>query len=88
MGCLGAAVRQGVVALREYCRTPTLATTAISRHPPPPRLKDKGHIAVIAGGWVRDELLGRPCADIDIATTATAAEVGRGGRLWGRGVLG
>ncbi|KAJ9512771.1 hypothetical protein QJQ45_019075, partial [Haematococcus lacustris] len=34
------------------------------------QLQAQGHLAFIAGGWVRDALLGQPCADIDIATSA------------------
>lgn len=34
------------------------------------RLNDAGHVALIAGGWVRDELLGRDGLDVDIATSA------------------
>lgn len=33
-------------------------------------LKEAGFIAYFAGGWVRDHLLGIPCDDIDIATSA------------------
>lgn len=39
------------------------------------RLIDAGHEAVFAGGCVRDRLLDRPVADIDIATSATPDEV-------------
>eukprot|EP00967_Tisochrysis_lutea_P135660 scaffold241057_cov17-Tisochrysis_lutea.AAC.1 len=35
------------------------------------RLREEGELAYISGGWVRDALLGRPSADIDIATSAT-----------------
>lgn len=34
-------------------------------------LKDHGHTAYFAGGWVRDFIMGHPSSDIDIATTAT-----------------
>lgn len=34
------------------------------------RLRDAGHIAYFAGGWVRDYLLQKPSPDIDIATSA------------------
>ena len=33
-------------------------------------LREAGHIAYLAGGWVRDYLLNRPSPDIDIATSA------------------
>lgn len=39
------------------------------------RLTDAGCLALIAGGWVRDKFLGRPSSDIDIATSATNAQV-------------
>ncbi len=39
------------------------------------RLRDSGHEAVLAGGSVRDHLLGLPCKDHDIATSATPAQV-------------
>ncbi len=39
------------------------------------RLRDAGHEALWAGGAVRDMLLGRPCSDIDIATSARPEEV-------------
>jgi putative nucleotidyltransferase with HDIG domain len=39
------------------------------------RLREHGHEAYLAGGCVRDMLLGRPPADYDIATSATPAEV-------------
>ena len=35
------------------------------------RLQAAGHRALFAGGWVRNELLGRAPADYDIATSAT-----------------
>ena len=34
-----------------------------------------GHLAYIAGGWVRDHFVGRLAADIDIATSASVPEV-------------
>jgi poly(A) polymerase len=40
-------------------------------------LRDAGHTALFAGGCVRDELLGRPLKDIDIATDAVPNEVER-----------
>lgn len=39
------------------------------------RLVDAGHIALFAGGCVRDQLLCRECHDIDIATSATPEQV-------------
>lgn len=39
------------------------------------RLNQGGHTALIAGGAVRDALLGRPFADFDIATSATPEQV-------------
>lgn len=39
------------------------------------RLHDAGHQAYLAGGCVRDHLLGRPSKDIDIATSARPDEV-------------
>lgn len=39
------------------------------------RLVDQGHIAYFAGGWVRDFLMDHPSDDIDIATSASPAEV-------------
>lgn len=39
------------------------------------RLREHGYEAYLAGGCVRDMLLGRPPADYDIATSATPAEV-------------
>lgn len=39
------------------------------------KLKEKGHIAYFAGGWVRDFLMKVPSDDIDIATNATVEEV-------------
>ena len=50
-------------------------TPPLRAHSPPPRLHGSGHSAFIAGGWVRDRFLGRPPADIDIATSATVSEV-------------
>jgi poly(A) polymerase len=41
------------------------------------RLRDAGHTTLLAGGCVRDALLGRPLKDIDIATRATPDEVER-----------
>ncbi len=35
------------------------------------RLKDAGHIAYFAGGWVRDLIMDHPSDDIDIATSAS-----------------
>ena len=35
------------------------------------RLRNDNELAYISGGWVRDALLGRPSADIDIATSAS-----------------
>jgi poly(A) polymerase len=46
------------------------AATDIAR-----RLQEAGHIAYFAGGCVRDELLGHPPHDYDIATSAKPAEV-------------
>lgn len=39
------------------------------------RLQEAGHIAVFAGGCVRDMLLGRPIKDYDVATSAHPREV-------------
>ena len=39
------------------------------------RLKEKGHEAYFAGGFVRDRLMEHPSDDIDIATTASVEEV-------------
>lgn len=39
------------------------------------KLRDAGHTAYFAGGWVRDYLLKHPSDDIDIATSATTDEV-------------
>lgn len=39
------------------------------------RLQDAGHVAVFAGGCVRDQLLGHAPADYDIATSAHPGEV-------------
>lgn len=41
------------------------------------KLRDAGHEAVLAGGCVRDLLLGREPADYDVATSATAEQVQR-----------
>ena len=38
-------------------------------------LTDAGHVALIAGGWVRDALLGRRSVDVDIATSAPPSAV-------------
>lgn len=35
------------------------------------KLREAGHIAYFAGGWVRDYLLGHPSSDVDIATSAS-----------------
>jgi poly(A) polymerase len=39
------------------------------------QLREEGHEAVFAGGWVRDLLLGRESHDIDVATDATPQRV-------------
>ncbi|MDX8431013.1 MAG: CCA tRNA nucleotidyltransferase [Candidatus Algichlamydia australiensis] len=39
------------------------------------KLKEHGHTAYIAGGWVRDFLMQHPSDDIDIATSASVDEV-------------
>ncbi len=39
------------------------------------KLRAGGHVALFAGGCVRDLLLGRPSKDFDVATTATPDEV-------------
>jgi len=39
------------------------------------RLREAGHEAVLAGGCVRDLLLGRPASDYDVATSARPEEV-------------
>jgi poly(A) polymerase len=39
------------------------------------KLKDAGHIAYFAGGWVRDFLLQKPSDDIDIATSASVEQI-------------
>ncbi|MEI7928319.1 MAG: CCA tRNA nucleotidyltransferase, partial [Verrucomicrobiales bacterium] len=39
------------------------------------RLTDAGHEALLAGGCVRDKLLGRIPKDFDVATSATPAQV-------------
>jgi len=41
------------------------------------RLRESGHEALFAGGCVRDELLGRPPKDYDVATSAEPAAVCR-----------
>ncbi len=39
------------------------------------KLKEAGHTAYFAGGWVRDYLMQHPSDDIDIATSATVEEM-------------
>lgn len=39
------------------------------------KLVEAGHIAYFAGGWVRDYLLKHPSDDIDIATSASIAQI-------------
>ena len=39
------------------------------------RLQEAGYTALFAGGWVRDFVMGRPSADIDIATSAHPEQV-------------
>ena len=39
------------------------------------RLREAGHEALLAGGCVRDMLLGRKCSDYDLATSAAPQEV-------------
>jgi poly(A) polymerase len=39
------------------------------------RIVEAGHVAYFAGGWVRDFLMQRPSDDIDIATSASVAEL-------------
>jgi len=39
------------------------------------RLRQGGHLALLAGGCVRDMLLGRQCSDYDVATSAAPDEV-------------
>jgi poly(A) polymerase len=39
------------------------------------QLVARGHVAYIAGGWVRDFLMNHPSDDIDIATSATVEEI-------------
>jgi len=39
------------------------------------RLRRQGHQALLAGGCVRDKLLGRPASDYDVATSAVPDEV-------------
>jgi len=41
------------------------------------RLREAGHEALLAGGCVRDMLLGRRCSDYDLATSAAPDEVRR-----------
>ena len=50
--------------------TPRSAANDLAR-----RLRDSGFIAYLAGGCVRDALLGREPKDFDLATSATPAEV-------------
>lgn len=40
-------------------------------------LREAGHTAYFAGGFVRDTLLGRPVSDIDIATSAQPVDIER-----------
>jgi poly(A) polymerase len=40
-------------------------------------LRERGHVALLAGGCVRDELLGIEPADYDVATDATPEQIGR-----------
>jgi poly(A) polymerase len=39
------------------------------------KLVRAGHVAYFAGGWVRDYVMGHPSEDIDIATSASPAEI-------------
>lgn len=39
------------------------------------KLVKAGHTAYFAGGWVRDHVMGYPSEDIDIATSASAAQI-------------
>lgn len=39
------------------------------------KLVHAGHIAYFAGGWVRDYVMGHPSEDIDIATSASPAQI-------------
>ncbi len=39
------------------------------------RLRRHGYTAMFAGGWVRDQFLGRPSPDIDLASNATFEQV-------------
>ncbi len=50
-------------------RSISLATAIVKK------LVDAGHIALFAGGWVRDFLLKHPSDDIDIATSASVEQV-------------
>ncbi|MFI0435373.1 MAG: CCA tRNA nucleotidyltransferase [Parachlamydiaceae bacterium] len=39
------------------------------------KLTRAGHVAYFAGGWVRDFVMGHPCEDIDIATSASPSQI-------------
>ncbi|GIL57155.1 hypothetical protein Vafri_12458 [Volvox africanus] len=39
------------------------------------RLRSHGYTAMFAGGWVRDQFLRRPSADIDLVTNATTVQI-------------
>ncbi|GFR44353.1 hypothetical protein Agub_g5571, partial [Astrephomene gubernaculifera] len=39
------------------------------------RLREHGYTAMFAGGWVRDQFLGRPSPDIDLVSNATYVQV-------------
>ena len=43
-------------------------------------IRDRGHLAVIVGGAVRDLLLGRPLTDVDIATDMPPDELAESSR--------
>lgn len=47
----------------------TQATTIVKK------LANAGHLAYFAGGWVRDYVMGHPSEDIDIATSASPAQI-------------